>query len=98
MKPRLIRQRYSGKVMEVVREDDHKIIYGKVGATEVDRFWMSRELFSMKWDYYDGPYPPEDTPPPMSLPSEIGPAGPRPEKRGRGRPKGSKNKPKTEAA
>ena len=99
VKPTLIKHKYSGKVMEVIRETDLSIIYGRIGNNLIDRWVMSRNLFEMKWDYYNGPVPTEEEPTPLpDLPSEIGAAGPKPEKRGRGRPKGSKNKPKGEAA
>ena len=96
---KLIRHKYSGKIMEIWREDEHRVIHQSVGSNGLDRLSISRDLFTQKWDYYTGPWPVEEQPMQLpDLPSEIGQAGPRPEKRQRGRPKGSKNKPKGEAA
>lgn len=93
----LIKHKYSGKIMELYRVTANGIhLYGKPGGDENDCSVMSRDLFAMKWDRYDGPWPIEQEAVLPDLPSEIGAAEAKPEKRGRGRPKGSKNRPKGE--
>ena len=92
---RLVRHKFSGKIMEVVRETDTHVIYGKPGDTLRDRFVMGSELFYEKWEPYKGD--PLAQPDPVAVSAPVERSNEKPEKRKRGRPKGSKNKPKGES-
>lgn len=107
---RLIQQKHSGKVLEVVKEDDDwlQIINPEYPMTP---FTISRQHYEAKWEPYKGPTTnltsvssplvvAKDFNEGMRLPAASGDVfaaggpdfGPAPRKRGR--PPGSKNKPK----
>lgn len=94
---RVIQQIFSGKTFTVIREDDQWLVLRPIPDDYGPDMRIAQSSFAAKWRNVKGkPAPPKPLAldDPGTIESELAIAGAWPLPRKRGRPKGSKNKPR----
>jgi hypothetical protein len=94
-----IQQQFSGKILRVVSESPHWLVLRPVPDDDGPDIGISRDHYNMKWKPYQGAIPTEPQREIAFVFGEKADDVPEPdrlhvEKRKRGRPAGSKNKPR----